>query len=88
MENKPTIPLEKVKATIEAALNDAQVEVRDLTGGGDHLEAIVISPDFEGKSPVDRHRTIYAVLQQELSTETIHALALTTRTPEEWAARR
>ncbi len=82
------VSLAQVKATIEAALTDAQVEVRDLTGGGDHLEAIVISPDFEGKSSVDRHRTIYAVLQQELSAEAIHALALTTRTPQEVAASR
>ena len=34
---------------IARGIPDAQVEVRDYTGGGDHFEALVVSPSFEGK---------------------------------------
>jgi hypothetical protein len=35
---------------IQEQIPDAQVMIRDLTGGGDHLEAVVISGEFAGKS--------------------------------------
>lgn len=75
---------EQVKVTIEAALTEAQVHVRDLTGGGDHYEAIVISTDFEGKSLVKQHQLVYGALKAEMASEAIHALALKTYTPENW----
>jgi acid stress-induced BolA-like protein IbaG/YrbA len=75
---------EQVKVTIEAALPDAQVHIRDLTGGGDHYEAIVISADFAGKSLVKQHQIVYGALKQEMASEAIHALALKTYTPESW----
>lgn len=77
---------EQVKVTIEAALTDARVEVRDLTGGGDHYEAIVISSDFEGKSLIKQHQLVYGALKAEMASEAIHALALKTYTPESWKA--
>lgn len=77
---------EQVKSAIEAALTDARVQVRDLTGGGDHYEAIVISPDFEGKSLVKQHQLVYGALKAEMASEAIHALALKTYTPETWKA--
>ena len=33
---------------IKSGLNNAQVEVKDTTGGGDHFSAIVVSDDFQG----------------------------------------
>jgi acid stress-induced BolA-like protein IbaG/YrbA len=75
---------EQVKVTIEAALTDAQVHIRDLTGGGDHYEAIVISSDFEDKSLIKQHQLVYRALKAEMESEAIHALALKTYTPESW----
>lgn len=80
------IGLDRVEFLIKSKLTDAQVQVRDLTGGGDHLEAIVVSPDFEGKSLVKQHQLVYGALQEEMATEAIHALALKTYTPQAWAS--
>ena len=52
------VNLKQVEAMIQSELPDAEVMVRDLTGGGDHLEAIVISPSFEGKTRVKQHQQI------------------------------
>ena len=78
------VSLTAVKNSIEGHLGDATVFVKDL-GGGDHLEAIVVSSDFAGKTRVRQHQMVYAALQNELATEAIHALALRTFTPEKWA---
>jgi stress-induced morphogen len=80
------ISLEQVEAMIKAEIPDAQVQVQDLTGGGDHLQAIVVSSQFEGKSLVQQHQLVYKAVQQAMATEAIHALALKTYTPEGWDA--
>ncbi|MBE9042648.1 BolA family transcriptional regulator [Oscillatoriales cyanobacterium LEGE 11467] len=75
---------DRVEAMIKSELEDARVEVRDLTGGGDHYEAIVISSAFEGKSLIKQHQLVYGALQQAMASEAIHALALKTYTPQDW----
>ncbi len=75
---------DQVKAMIEAALPDAQTQVKDLTGGGDHYEVTVVSSLFEGKRRVQQHQMIYNAVKSAMATEAIHALALNTYTPEEW----
>jgi acid stress-induced BolA-like protein IbaG/YrbA len=77
---------DQVEAMIKAEIPDAQVQVQDLTGGGDHLQAIVVSSAFEGKSLVKQHQLVYGALRQAMATEAIHALALKTYTPEAWKA--
>jgi acid stress-induced BolA-like protein IbaG/YrbA len=57
-----------------------------LTGGGDHYQVIVVSSQFTGKGLVQQHQLIYGALQQAMSSEAIHALALKTYTPETWQA--
>ncbi len=80
------ISLQQVEALIKAEIPDAQVQVQDLTGGGDHLQAIVVSSAFEGKSLVKQHQLVYGAVRQAMDTEAIHALALKTYTPEAWKA--
>ncbi len=72
---------DQVKAAITLAMPDAQVEVEDLTGGGDHLQVTVISAVFDGLTRVRQHQLVYGALRQELASEAIHALALQTSTP-------
>ncbi len=67
---------------IETALPGAQVQVKDH-GGGDHLAAVVIAPQFEGMSRIDQHKAVYAAVQVRIDDGQIHALALKTRAPEE-----
>ena len=49
----------EIETMIARGIPDAQVEVRDYTGGGDHFEALVVSPSFEGKGLIERHQLVY-----------------------------
>jgi BolA protein len=51
-------------------------------GGGGHYVVTVISPNFAGKSTIERHRMVYDALGVLMQRE-VHALALTTRAPGE-----
>lgn len=75
---------DQVEAMIKASMPDAQVQVQDLTGGGDHYQAIVVSSAFAGKSLVQQHQLVYKAVQSAMASEAIHALALKTYTPEAW----
>ena len=76
---------DEIRTRIRAALPDAQVQVVDTTGTGDHFDATIVSAAFAGKMPVERHRLVYAALGEVIlgPRAPIHALALTTRTPDE-----
>ncbi len=54
------------------------------SSGGSHFTVTIVSSAFAGKSPVERQRMVYALFAEELRSGAIHAMALTTRTPEEW----
>jgi acid stress-induced BolA-like protein IbaG/YrbA len=75
-----------VEAMIKAELPDAQVQVQDMTGGGDHYQVVVVSTAFEGKSLVKQHQLVYGAVNSAMASQAIHALALKTYTPESWAA--
>ena len=85
-EKGPAVTPEEIRTRIRAALPDAEVTIRDTTGGGDHFDATVVSSAFAGKGPVERHRLVYAALNDMIigPAAPIHALALTTATPEEY----
>ena len=80
------VSFKEVEVMIKAKLPDAKVIVKDLTGGGDHLEAIVVSSEFEGKTRVKQHQLVYGALNEAMVSEAIHALALKTYTPQDWSA--
>ena len=71
---------EDLKQRIEQALPGAEVQVEDLTGGGDHFRAEVVSNRFEGLDRIDQHRLVYDVFGNEIGGP-IHALSLKTSTP-------
>ena len=64
---------------IEAAIPDSSAQVIDLTGGGDHFRAQVVSPTFAGMTRIQQHRLVYDVFGEEVGGP-IHALSITTRT--------
>ncbi|MGB8702142.1 MAG: BolA family transcriptional regulator [Thermosynechococcaceae cyanobacterium] len=76
---------DEIKQLIRSGLPDANVQVQDLTGGGDHYQVIVVSSAFAGKSLVQQHRLVYGTVNQAMATDQIHAFALKTYTPEAWA---
>ena len=70
----------EIENLIKAAIPDAEVEVRDLAGDGDHYAATVKSAAFRGKSRVQQHQMVYQALQGRMGG-VLHALALTTIAP-------
>lgn len=58
-------------------------EVLDQSDGcGGKFSAIIVSPEFEGKTLIQRHRLVNSALAEELKT--IHAFSQKTFTPEQW----
>ncbi|QLL29865.1 BolA family transcriptional regulator [Thermosynechococcus sichuanensis E542] len=78
---------EQLTTLIRSGLPDAFVQVQDLTGGGDHYEAVVVSAAFEGKRLVQQHQLVYSSLKDLMASNELHALALKTYTPQQWAQR-
>lgn len=72
----------EIERFIKEALPDANVEIRDLAGDGNHYAATVMSAAFKGKSRVQQHQMVYASLKGRMGGE-LHALALTTGIREE-----
>ena len=70
---------ESVKNGIAAGL---ACEHLDVIGDGQHFQAVIVSPAFEGKSRVQRHQLVYNALGDRMREE-IHALSMQTLTPEE-----
>ena len=70
-----------IEARILAAFPDAQVEITDLAGDGDHYAARVVSSAFKGLPRVRQHQAVYAALGGRMGGE-LHALQLTTATPD------
>lgn len=75
--------LNQVQELIEKAIPEAHVSINDLVGDGDHLQVIVVSQKFEGKSLLEQHQMILTPLRESLKTD-LHALTLKTYTPQQW----
>ncbi len=71
-----------ITAKIRAALPDAEVTLKDLTGTEDHWQATIVSAAFAGKSLIQRHRLVMAALAEEMAGP-IHALTLDVKAPGE-----
>jgi BolA protein len=78
---------------LESALSPDFLEVIDEShrhaghsgwreGGETHFRLHVVAEGFRGKSRVERHRMVNAILAAELAGG-VHALAMTTRAPGE-----
>ena len=71
-----------------AALQPEHLEVLDEShmhsrGLETHYKAVIVSPAFVGLNAVKRHQKVYATVGELMGQ--IHALALHTYTPQEWA---
>ena len=73
----------QIKQTIEAAIPNAQAFILDPMNDGQHLQAYVISPAFEGLMLIKQHQMVMQPLKQALAGA-VHALALKTFTPQKW----
>jgi stress-induced morphogen len=67
----------ELEALLRAAFPDADIEIKDLAGDGDHYKAVIRSPAFAGKPRVAQHQMVYAALKGKMGGD-LHALALET----------
>jgi stress-induced morphogen len=69
---------QQIQQLIEQGLPTAKVVVEDPMNDNTHFRAVVVCPEFAGKSMVAQHRMVYAALGNAFSGP-LHALQLTTR---------
>ncbi|MBK5265537.1 MAG: BolA family transcriptional regulator [Alphaproteobacteria bacterium] len=69
-----------IENMIRQAIPDADVEITDLAGDGDHYAARVVAASFRGMSRVKQHQAVYAALGGRMGG-VLHALQLTTAIP-------
>ncbi|PID61004.1 MAG: hypothetical protein CSB44_08010 [Gammaproteobacteria bacterium] len=68
---------------VSKAIDGADAEV---TGDGSQFEVRVVSERFDGLSTLDRHKLVYATLDEYIKSGAIHALSIRAYTPAEWEA--
>jgi acid stress-induced BolA-like protein IbaG/YrbA len=74
---------DELKTIIAQSLRCEHLE---LEGDGRHWFATIVSSEFEGKRPIQRHQLVYATLGAKMHSDEVHALSMKTMTPTEWAA--
>jgi stress-induced morphogen len=74
------MPIEALEAALREGFPDAQIQVDDLAGDGDHYRARIVSSAFQGLPRVRQHQLVYAALKGRMGGE-LHALALETSAP-------
>jgi acid stress-induced BolA-like protein IbaG/YrbA len=74
----------EIQALIEAHLAGCSAAV--TSDDNVHYEAVIVSPAFAGKRPLQRHQMVYSALGTRMGNE-IHALSIRALTPEERAGR-
>ncbi|KAL4759050.1 BolA family protein [Aspergillus foveolatus] len=72
-----------LKSKLVEQLQAQHVEIEDLSGGcGQAFQAVIVSPQFEKKTMLARHRLVNSVLKAEIAA--IHAWTPKCYTPEQW----
>jgi stress-induced morphogen len=74
------MPIEALEAALREGFPDAQIQIDDLAGDGDHYRARIVSDRFKGLPRVKQHQLVYAALKGKMGGE-LHALALETSAP-------
>ena len=74
------MPIQELEAALRESFPDAQIQIDDLAGDGDHYRARIVSDSFKGLPRVRQHQLVYAALKGKMGGE-LHALALETSAP-------
>lgn len=78
------IPIEQVRHLLEGAFSGDHIDLSSPMGDNHHFQLVIVSERFNGLSMVQQHQLVYAALGDAMR-EAIHALALRTYSPAEWA---
>jgi stress-induced morphogen len=63
-----------LEAALREGFPDAEIQIEDLAGDGDHYKARIVSKAFAGMPRVKQHQLVYAALKGKMGGE-LHALA-------------
>ena len=74
------MPVDVLRQHLIEAFPDADIQIEDLAGDGDHYRARIVSEAFRGLNRVKQHQAVYAALKGQMGGE-LHALALETSAP-------
>ena len=74
------MPATVIEQRLKTAFPDAVIDLNDLAGDQNHYELTITSEAFRGKPMLAQHRLVQAALP-ELMDGTLHALAISTKTP-------
>ena len=72
--------IEDLETALREGFPDAEIQIQDLAGDGDHYRAKIVSSAFQGLPRVRQHQLVYAALKGKMGGE-LHALALETSAP-------
>lgn len=70
----------EIKSLLEEQIPDSRVEA---SFEGSHLKLKVVSPAFHGLSRLKKQQLVYGVLSDKIADGTLHAIQMTTLTPDE-----
>lgn len=73
---------ENVKQMIETGLKNSKAIIEGEDGH--HFTAVVISPEFSGKTRIQKQQLVYAALNDHIADGSLHAISIKTFTPDEW----
>lgn len=86
--------VEQIREKLQTGFAPTLLEIEDQSAlhaghagarsGGGHFAVIIVSDEFAGKKPLERHRMIYRVLGDMMQTD-IHALSIKSFTPGEYS---
>lgn len=76
--------IKAIEQLIEQGLPGCEAHV---SGDGRHFEALVVSAEFEGKTPIQKQRLVMQTVRAQIESDELHALSIKTFTPAQWAQR-
>lgn len=78
--------IEEVKTLIKTNIPDATVQAYDMAGNMDnlHLELIVASDTFKGKTILEQHKMVMSIIRSKIDDVFLHAVQLKTMTLEKY----
>lgn len=74
------VQAEAIRELLARTFPDAlELDVLDRTGGGDHFQVTLATPEFDGLSLIDQHRRVNDALAEPLRDGRIHELRIRTK---------
>lgn len=78
------MPKHELQALLDKSFPGDTIQLENPQGDGEHYQLLIVSGRFAGKTMVEQHQMVYGALGDTMRSA-VHALALKTYTPAQWA---